>query len=156
MVEWRLRPAVGGDARVVAELRAVVMRPDLERLGRFDERRVRQRFLDAFVPEHAWVIEVDGAFAGCVAMRPAEDERWLEHFFLDPALQGRGVGSAVLEELLARADRDGVVVRLNVLSGSRAQRLYARLGFVVESADPVDVYMVRRPAVDAWARTGSA
>ncbi|MFJ6391391.1 GNAT family N-acetyltransferase [Streptomyces sp. NPDC091972] len=141
---WTLRPATPADVEPIAELRAVVMRPDLERLGRFDERRVRQRFRDAFVAEHLSVIVADGRFAGCVALRPAEDGLWLEHFFVDPALQGRGLGSAVLRTLLARTDADGGPVRLNVLQGSAARRLYERHGFVVEIEDPVDVFMVRR------------
>ncbi|MFF7280600.1 GNAT family N-acetyltransferase [Streptomyces griseorubiginosus] len=141
---WTLRPATADDVEPIAELRAVVMRPDLERLGRFDEQRVRQRFRDAFVAEHLSVIVVEGRFAGCVALRPAEDGHWLEHFFIDPALQGRGLGSAVLRTLLARADADGVTVRLDVLQGSQARRLYERHGFTTESEDPVDVFMVRR------------
>jgi hypothetical protein len=46
--QWALRPAVDLDAPWIAELRAVVLRADLERLGRFDSIRVRQRFLAAF------------------------------------------------------------------------------------------------------------
>ncbi|MDH6450971.1 MULTISPECIES: GNAT family N-acetyltransferase [unclassified Streptomyces] len=142
---WTLRPAEQDDVEPIAELRAVVMRPDLERLGRFDEHRVRQRFRDSFVAAHASVILAEGRFAGCVALRPAEDAHWLEHFFLDPDLQGRGLGSAVLRTLLARTDATGGTVRLNVLQGSAARRLYERHGFTVESEDPVDVFMVRRP-----------
>ncbi|WP_395576002.1 GNAT family N-acetyltransferase [Streptomyces sp. BK79] len=149
MVEWEIRPASVSDVEAVAELRAVVLRADLERLGRYDERRVRQRLRDGFDSEHSWVIEVDGAFAGCVALRPAEGVRWLEHFYLAPRLQGAGIGSAVLRALLARCDRAGDLVRLNVLRGSAARRLYERHGFTVESEDSVDVFMVRRPAVPA-------
>ena len=138
-----MRGAEQADVEAIAELRAAVMRPDLERLGRFDEHRVRQRFRDSFVPEHTSVIEAAGAFAGCVTMRPAEDGWWLEHFYLDPALQGRGLGTAVLRTLLDRVD--GAPIRLNVLRGSPAQRLYERHGFTVETQDPVDVFMVRRP-----------
>ncbi|MFG3441590.1 GNAT family N-acetyltransferase [Nonomuraea sp. NPDC047897] len=148
-VAWTLRPADLADVEAVAELRATVMRPDLERLGRFDEHRVRQRLRDSFSPRHTSVIVADGAFAGCVAVRPAEDGRWLEHFYLDPALQGLGIGSAVLRTLLRRTDADGVPVRLNVLRGSAARRLYERHGFTVEAQDPIDVYMLRRPATDA-------
>ncbi|MEV2252951.1 GNAT family N-acetyltransferase [Streptomyces sp. NPDC050147] len=129
----------------MAELRARVMRPDLERLGRFDEHRVRQRLRDAFSASYTSVIVAGGAFAGCVALRPAEDALWLEHFYLDPALQGMGLGSAVLRRLLARTDADGALVRLNVLRGSAARRLYERHGFSVEDEDPIDVFMVRRP-----------
>lgn len=91
------------------------------------------------------IIVVEGGFAGSVTMRPAEYGRWLEHFYLAPELQGRGLGSAVLRTLLDETDSDGALVRLNVLQGSAAQRLYERHGFTVEDQDPVDVYMLRQP-----------
>ncbi|MFI6603312.1 GNAT family N-acetyltransferase [Nonomuraea sp. NPDC050536] len=144
-VEWVLRSAEPADVGAIAELRATVMRPDLERLGRFDEHRVRQRLRDSFSSQYTSVIVADGAFAGCVTVRPAEDGRWLEHFYLAPGLQGRGLGSAVLRTLLKQIDADGVLVRLNVLQGSAARRLYERHGFIVELQDPIDVYMVRQP-----------
>ncbi|MFF1706511.1 GNAT family N-acetyltransferase [Streptomyces sp. NPDC058252] len=144
-----MRPAEPADVEAIAELRAVVMRPDLERLGRFDEYRVRQRLRDSFSPHHTSVILADGAFAGCVTLRPAEDGRWLEHFYLAPAIHGRGLGSAVLRTLLARTDADGVLVRLNVLQGSAARRLYERHGFTVETQDPIDIFMVRLPRAGA-------
>jgi len=142
-LDWTLRPAEPADVEPIAELRAVVMRPDLERLGLFDEHRVRQRLRDAFAPRHTSVILAGGAFAGCVALRPAEDGQWLEHFYLDPGIQGRGLGSAILRDLLDRTDAAGLVVRLNVLRGSAARRLYDRHGFTVESEDPIDIFMVR-------------
>ena len=142
---WALRPAAPTDVEVIAELRATVMRPDLVRLGRFDEHRVRQRFRDAFSPQYTSVIEAGAAFVGCVTLRPTEDGQWLEHFYLAPAVQGRGLGSAVLRTLLHRTDAAGAPVRLNVLQGSPARRLYDRHGFTVESEDPVDIHMVRRP-----------
>ncbi|WP_405907997.1 GNAT family N-acetyltransferase [Streptomyces sp. NBC_00828] len=156
---WALRVAEPADVDVIAELRAAVMRPDLERLGRFDERRVRQRLRDSFSVRYTSVVVVDGAFAGCVTLRPGEEEgegdgegagagdgcQWLEHFYLDPRFQGRGLGSAVLCALLDRVDAERATVRLNVLRGSAAQRLYRRHGFTVETQDPVDVFMVRPP-----------
>ncbi|NEC24299.1 GNAT family N-acetyltransferase [Streptomyces parvus] len=142
---WTLRQALPEDIEPIAELRAVVMRPDLERLGRYDEHRVRQRLRDAYAPEHTSVIEAAGSFAGCVARRPAEDGWWLEHFYLSPALQGRGIGSAVLREVLDRADAERLPVRLDVLQGSPARRLYERHGFTLEREDAVDVFLVRKP-----------
>lgn len=144
MADWDTRPASVSDVEAVAELRAMVLRADLERLGRYDAQRVRQRLRDGFDPAHTWVIEVGGAFAGCVALRPAKDFHWLEHFYLAPHLQGNGIGSGVLRELLERCDRSGVLVRLNVLQDSPARRLYERHGFTVEAEDPVDVFMVRK------------
>ncbi|RDG34218.1 N-acetyltransferase [Streptomyces corynorhini] len=88
---------------------------------------------------------VAGAFAGCVTLRPQDGGRWLEHFYLSPAVQGRGLGSAVLGSLLARTDAEDAAVRLDVVRGSAARRLYERHGFTVECEDPIDVYMVRPP-----------
>ncbi|WP_030797825.1 GNAT family N-acetyltransferase [Streptomyces sp. NRRL S-337] len=150
-MEWELRSAQPADIETIVELRAVVMRPDLERLGRFDEHRVRQRLRDSFSPRYTSVIVADDAFAGCVTVRPTEEGRWLEHFYLAPGLQGRGLGSAVLRTLLERIDADGVPVRLNVLQGSAARRLYERHGFTMEAQDPIDVHMVRGPGAGAGA-----
>lgn len=144
-----MRPASAADVETVAALRAVVLRADLERLGRYDEQRVRQRLRDGFTAAHSRVIEVGGVFAGCVSLRPAAGTRWLEHFYLAPHLQGGGIGTAVLRALLEQCDRDGTPVRLNVLQGSPARRLYERHGFTLDTEDTVDVFMVREPAASA-------
>lgn len=135
-----LRPSTTADAAWIAELRADVMRPDLERLERYDPVRVRQRFLDAFDPALTRIVVVDGADAGSIAMRPASDGTWIEHFYLAAGVQGRGIGSAVLAEILAATPGP---LRLNVLQGSPARRLYERHGFTLDSQDEIDVFLVR-------------
>jgi GNAT superfamily N-acetyltransferase len=140
------------------------MHADLERLGRYDEHRVRQRLRDSFSTQHTSIIMVDRELAGCVTVRPSEDRQWLEHFYLAPHRQGRGLGSAVLRTVLERTDAQGMTVGLNVLQGSAARRLYERHGFIVEAQDPIDVFMVRppgactdakpEPAVARWPRPG--
>jgi GNAT superfamily N-acetyltransferase len=148
MPDWSLREASVDDAHWIAELRAVVLRADLERLGRFDPVRVRQRFLSAFDPAVTQVVVVEGRDVGSIAVRLEGDALWIEHFYLRPELQGDGIGSSVLRAHLESAgDRP---FRLNVLQGSRARALYERNGFVVESEDPVDVFMVR-PAMNPHA-----
>ncbi|MCP2048433.1 UNVERIFIED_ORG: GNAT superfamily N-acetyltransferase [Paenarthrobacter nicotinovorans] len=141
MPDFVLRPAAATDAAWIAELRAVVMRPDLERLQRFDPVRVRERFLNSFQPEHTFIIHSDGVDAGVIAVRPEAEARWIEHFFIAPAHQGKGLGGAVLQHVMA-ASVDERPFRLDVLQGSPARRLYERHGFVLESEDPVDVFMV--------------
>ncbi|HEY3506113.1 MAG TPA: GNAT family N-acetyltransferase [Actinocatenispora sp.] len=155
---WALRPAVPADLDALAELRATVMRADLQRLGRYDDHRVRQRLRDTFSPRYTSVVTVNGELAGCVTVRPVDEGQWLEHFYLDPARQRRGLGSAVLRSVLAETDARGLTVGLHVLRGSAAIRLYERHGFVVVTQGPVDVHMSRRPggtaADDQGSRTG--
>lgn len=141
---WALRQSTRSDASWMAELRAVVMRPDLERLGRFDPVRVRQRFLGGFDPSHTFVIDVDDAPAGLIAVRPETDAQWIEHFYLHPRHQGQGLGGEILRLVIAE-HRDDRPFRINVLQGSPARRLYERNGFTFEAEDPVDVWLIFQP-----------
>lgn len=118
-----------------------MLKGDLSRLGRYDPVRVRQRFLDAFDPEQTRIIVVDGQDCGSVAVRSESDARWIEHFYLTTQLQGRGIGGQVLGAVLNEVDSRPV--KLNVLQGSPARRLYERHGFVLDNEDEVDVWMTR-------------
>ncbi|NOU75605.1 GNAT family N-acetyltransferase [Paenibacillus sp. LMG 31458] len=141
MKQITLRQSQNSDVETIANLRAIVLRNDLTRLGRFDEEKVRQRFRNSFDSDHTWIIESDSSFIGCVALKPTLDGYLLEHFYIYPYYQGKGVGSHVLKKLLEQNDVKGKRVTLNVLQGSSAKRLYERFGFKVESEDLIDVYM---------------
>lgn len=145
MPRWALRRSHASDAQWMAELRAVVIQPDLQRLGRYDPVRVRRRFLDGFVAHHTRVVVIDGQDVGLVSVRAEEDAFWLEHFYLSPECHGQGIGGEVLAEVMVDAS-DGVrPFRLNVLQGSPARRLYERHGFVLEHEDAIDVYLKAEP-----------
>lgn len=138
-MDVRLRPSAPADIDGLAELRAEVLRADLERLGRFDEHRVRQRMRDGFRPEWTRIVVLDGLDVGSITARPDGATRWIEHFYLTPRAQGAGVGGTVLRTVLAEPVSG--VTRLNVLRGSAARRLYERHGFRVDSEDEIDVFM---------------
>ncbi|MEQ8817318.1 MAG: GNAT family N-acetyltransferase [Thalassobaculum sp.] len=139
------RPAGEVDFETLLDLRIRVLRPHLERVGRFDPERARRYFRAGYDPTHLRLILVDGSFAGCVALKPEGDGLVLEHFYLDEAVQGRGVGGAVLRRLIAEADAAGLPIRLGVLKGSPAARLYLRHGFAWTHDEPFDDYYERRP-----------
>lgn len=134
-----LRPSAPADLEWLVELRADVLRADLERLDRFDEHRVRDRMRAAFRPEWTRVIVVAGEDAGSITVRPDGAIRWIEHFYLPAHLHGRGIGSVILRTVLAEAREH--TVKLNVLQGSPARRLYERHGFTLDAEDDVDVFL---------------
>jgi len=141
------RPAGEADFETLLALRIRVLRPHLERVGRFDPERARRYFREGYDPTHLRLLLADGAFAGCVALKPDGDGLVLEHFYIDDGFQGRGLGGAVLRLLLAEADAAGKAVRLGVLKGSPAARLYQRHGFVWTHDEPYDDYFLREAAV---------
>jgi ribosomal protein S18 acetylase RimI-like enzyme len=62
-----------------------------------------------------------------------------------PALRGRGIGSALLEDLTDRADAAAATITLHVTHGNPAQRLYERFGFRTVEDHPFHTRMVRQP-----------
>ena len=139
-----MRAAVPADVDLVAGLKERVLRQDLERLVGWDPARSRARVVEHFSTAHTRMIVVDGAVAGTITLRSDEDALWLEMFYLEAAHQGRGIGTAVLRAVLAETSPEREL-RLQVLVGSAAQRLYERHGFVAEHEDGVDVWMRRVP-----------
>ncbi len=140
------QPACAEDFERLVALRLRVMRPHLERVGRFDPVRARDRFKAGFTPEATRLIEIDGVFAGCVTLKPDAEGFELMHFYVEPAFQNRGVGARVLRLLCAEADQRGRPVHLGVLKGSPAVRFYERHGFRHTHEDAWDCFL-RRPVL---------
>lgn len=141
--DWSFRAATMADFEPLLDLRLRVMRPALERIGRFDPDRARQYFGDGFDLNSMRVIVAEDAIAGCVCFR-REDEHWvLEYFYLEPRYHRTGLGSSILRALLAEADRSGRVVRLEVVKGSESAHLYERHGFARYGEGEWDVFYER-------------
>nr|WP_255429584.1 GNAT family N-acetyltransferase [Ramlibacter albus] len=141
----QFRPVSREDGDALATLRVEAMRESLERAGRFDPERARNRFLDAFSPDATHEIVANGERAGFYVLKWKGASLWLDHLYLKAQWQGRGIGAQVLRHVFARADELQVDVGVGALRGSPANRFYARHGFeLVEQVD-VDNYYVRRP-----------
>ena len=152
MSSWSLRAVVPADTCWLVSLKEAALRPDLERLGVWDPERSRHRLLEELAPTTTWVIVLSGQPVGSIGLRPAADGQWLQHFYLLPEHQNRGLGSAVLGHLLSQRD-DPRPLRLLALRGSRSLALYTRHGFVYERdyQNGIDVVLAR-----SWAARDQA
>ncbi|UXH78618.1 GNAT family N-acetyltransferase [Roseateles amylovorans] len=139
----RLTPVSPDDAEALIVLRIAAMKPSLERLGRFDPQRARERFLASFDPALTRHIEVDRQRLGFVVIRPQPDWLLLDHLYLHPDAQGRGLGAAVLQRVFAQAEALGLPVRVGALRGSDANRFYQRHGFLWVEESEFDLYYLR-------------
>ncbi len=128
-------------------LRIAAMRESLESVGRFDPERARARLWQSFYPEHTYGIMLGGQRVGFYTLRPADDGYHLDHLYVHPNAQSRGVGSEVMRRLLALADARQMPVRLGALRDSASNRFYRRLGFLPTSEDKWDIYYLRPPQV---------
>jgi GNAT superfamily N-acetyltransferase len=139
------QPASADDAEALVALRIEAMRESLERIGRFDPSRARERFLGGFSPEHTRHVLLGGKRVGFFVVKPCENRGLLlDHLYVDPRHQGRGIGAAVLAQVFLEADALGAQVRVGALRESDSNRFYARHGFVLVEQGEFDNYYIRR------------
>ncbi len=135
---WRFGPVSEADFEPLLALRIDVMREHLERVFRYKPSRARRVFREHFDEPGMRLILLDGERVGCVGFRSGDDEIKIDSFYLERRLHGGGLGTKILKELLAEADAAGLPVRLEVLTGSKADRFYLRHGFVKLKEDEIE------------------
>lgn len=143
---FELRDATAADAELAFAITVAAMRGYAEATwGPWDDAAERRKHLLQFTPHTHRIVLVDGEPAGLVAVEDEPDQHWLVKLYLLPRHRGRGLGSALLRQVIDRAASAGKAVRLRVLRvNTGARRLYARHGFVVVDETPERIFM-RRP-----------
>lgn len=147
-----LRPATPDDARFAADLYAATRDAELAPLGwpaavraafLAQQHRARTLAYGAAYPgaEHV-VVETGGRAVGRLVLDARPDHLRVVDLAVAPRAQGRGVATAVLQGVLARASAAGLPTRLTVRTdNARARALYERLGFGVVGGDGMDLQL---------------
>ncbi len=143
---FELQGVSPGDFESLLALRLRAMRPSLERLGRYDEQRARERLAAGFDPAHTWHVVVAGRRVGFVVLKTLSHALRLDHLYIDPGVQGQGLGGQVLQWAIARAEDAQRPLELVALKHSDAIRLYLRHGFVNTGQGEWDLDFVRWPS----------
>ena len=138
-----LAPASEDDFEALFALRMAAMRESLQRLGRFDPQRARERLSRAFEPGHTRHILLGGEPVGFVVLLPQAGQLVLDQLYIQPQAQRRGVGSWVMAQVLAEADRLAQPVRVMALKRSDANHFYQRHGFVLQHESEWDLHYLR-------------
>lgn len=139
------------DFESMADLRAEALRESLERLGRFDPARVRERLRSAFEPACMRHILIKGERVGYLTLIPhtGSNSLRLHHLYIHPASQGHGVGAWALEWVKAQGRAAGQDITLGALRGSDANRFYLRHGFRLVEEQEFDLEYRWSPEFDA-------
>lgn len=99
-----------------------------------------------------FVVDVDGAPAGCGGVELTEGYAELKRMYVRPAFRGRGLGTLLVDHLTRHAAERGLtIVRLETgIHQTEALALYERTGFErigpfgPYRPDPLSVFMERR------------
>lgn len=139
-----LARAQQSDLDNLVAIRIEAMRESLERVGRFDPVRARERFLSGFEARSTHYIEVSGERVGFVVLKHHHNELLLDHLYVRPSAQGMGIGAAVLMQIFKTADAAALPVKVGALKGSASNRFYTRHGFQFVESSEFDNYYVRQ------------
>ena len=119
-----LRPMRLADLSTVMELEEELFAPDTWTAAMYREE------LALTDTRHYLVAEDDGTVVGYAGLIAYDDEAHVATIGVAAAAQGKGIGSLLLDALLAEADRRSPVVLLEVRADNEvAQGLYRRRGF---------------------------
>lgn len=132
-MQFALRAATEQDYPWLWALKRLTMQPYVEQTwGGWDEAAQESFFREHFVPANMRVIICEERDVGLLHVERESAAVFLANIQILPEFQCRGLGTAVVQQVLADAEASGLPVRLQVLkTNSDARRLYERLGFQV-------------------------
>jgi ribosomal protein S18 acetylase RimI-like enzyme len=109
--------------------------------------RAKQSHYRSAFPGAAYRIPMlNGEPVGCLAISIEAESVHIVDIAILKEFRGRGLGSAILNDVLAEATQLGLHVTLSVELGNPARRLYERLGFKEISRSETDASMRRNPS----------
>jgi len=97
---------------------------------------VRSQLLDGLNAEAFASIFVGRLRVGAIAVEHHETHIQIEDLYILQEFQNKGIGTAIILDIIEEAYQSHKPVRLRVLSSSPARVLYERLGFVVVQTTP--------------------
>lgn len=161
-----LRPAEDADRAFLAQVYASTREAELaavpftaEQKAAFLEQQfaAQTRHYATYADTTFDVVLVDGVPAGRLIVGHWPEREHIADISLLPDFRGRGIGTALLQQVLIGADRRGLPTTIQVERINPAQRLYARLGFrpVGPDNDPVHRFLERAPVLGAQPNTAS-
>lgn len=134
---FTLRPASIDDAPLFYRVIDLTMREFIMTIwGRWDEERVQSEAIADSMSPNSQVIQVGDLAAGVLMV-----ERWPSHIqlvqiYLLPEYQRLGIGTVLINNLIAEAQQSQISVRLKVMVINPAKLLYEKLGFIVTNETP--------------------
>jgi ribosomal protein S18 acetylase RimI-like enzyme len=137
-----LRPATSDDRAFLFELYAQTMRDVVERTWGWDDSWQRADFERRFAGCSVSVAVVGGRPIGGLFLETRSDALFIHEIQVLPECQGRGIGTALLQGIVAQARARNLPTELAVVEANeRARRLYERLGFTVVALEPPFIRM---------------
>ncbi|MBW4623786.1 MAG: GNAT family N-acetyltransferase [Cyanosarcina radialis HA8281-LM2] len=145
-VIFTLRPTSADDAPLFYSVIDRTMREFvLTTWGAWDEARVRREADEKSRDPNARAIQVADVSVGVFVVDRSPTHIELQQIYLLPEYQRMGIGTALLNSVIADGAQSKIPVRLRVLAVNPAKNFYERFGFVVTEATLEFFFMEKAP-----------
>ena len=138
-----LRQANSNDFNFLYKLKKKTLKEYISKTWGWDEEWQKQYFSKNFKPDLIKIILKSEIEIGCISIIEEMNYYFLSVIEILPKYQNQGIGTKLMKDLLIKAKRDNKFVFLQVLKTNiKAQNLYNRLGFSIESETGTHLKMV--------------
>ena len=117
------------------------MKSLLTELDEWNEQEIVSKFRHYFELDEVQIIMVDGADVGWLQISETEHAINLDQVYLLEDFRARGIGSQLIQDLLATAKSEKKPVLLSVVRNNVAVTLYQRLGFRITEEEGYKLHM---------------
>ena len=146
---YSLRQATADDVEFVFNVSTEAMRPVVDSLNpgkTFDSDAEFKIYQEKFLPEEIEIIQSQGIDVGRLRIVRSTESIYIGGIQIFPELQNRGIGTAILADLIQESNRAGVPILLEVHEvNTKALIFYKGLGFVELESKEGKLSMEYRP-----------
>jgi ribosomal protein S18 acetylase RimI-like enzyme len=140
-MDVRLRAYQAEDFDFARQLYFETMHWAIERVFGWDQAHQEASFAVWFNPDEVNIITANGVDAGWIQQREDHGAIFLGSIYVTPEMQGKGIGTSVIQTLLDLGRQRSQPITLAVMKINPAIALYERLGFRITHEDEHKLYM---------------
>jgi GNAT superfamily N-acetyltransferase len=128
---YTFRQATNADVQFMRETKFAGIRPYVEAVWGWNQQQQDELFATGCDVQRSRIVVVDGHDVGFIFVIEDADTAFLAGIYLTPEMRRRGIGSALVRDVIETTVRRGKALTLRVLKLNPARRLYERLGFFI-------------------------
>ncbi len=157
MEEWRRRgimidfsllqitPAKESHSEFSYQVKKAAYGDYIKEIWGWEESAQREFHAQDWLNKRPEIILYDNQPIGTIYLNENEDYIEIAQFVILSEYQNKGIGSYLLKGILDRADRSGLITRLDYLHTNPVASLYKRFNFKVVRSDDIFHFMERKP-----------
>ncbi|HEX8428375.1 GNAT family N-acetyltransferase [Hymenobacter sp.] len=137
------RLATAADFEVTLAIKKQALGPYIEQVWGWEDEFQRVFHAENFKPDSTTLLLYEEREIGLLEAEEQPDSFFIQSLLIVPELQGKGIGTALLNEFITKASAVNKPVRLDVLQVNKsALKLYQRLGFTIRDTTELTFQLI--------------